>query len=47
MTNLDREQLKSDCADALEGHLRDQRVDRLAWRRRSGSSGPRTASMAS
>lgn len=27
---VDREQLKRDCADALEAHLRDQRVDRLA-----------------
>ena len=26
----DREQLKRDCSDALEAHLRDQRVDRIA-----------------
>ena len=30
MTALDREQLKRRCADALEAHLRDQRVDGLA-----------------
>lgn len=30
MTDLDREQLKRDCADALEAHLHEQRVDGLA-----------------
>jgi hypothetical protein len=30
MTALDREQLKRDCADALEALTRDQRVDRIA-----------------
>jgi hypothetical protein len=27
---VDREQLRRDCSDALEAHLRDQRVDRIA-----------------
>ena len=30
MTALDREQLKRDCADALEVLLRDRRADRIA-----------------
>jgi hypothetical protein len=30
MTDVDREQLRRDCSDALEAHLRDQRVDGLA-----------------
>ena len=30
MTDLDREQLKRDCADALEALHREQRVDGLA-----------------
>jgi hypothetical protein len=30
MTDLDREQLKRDCADALEALSRDQRLDGLA-----------------
>ena len=30
MSDLDREQLKRDCSDALEVLLRDQRVDGLA-----------------
>lgn len=30
MTDLDREQLKRDCSDALEVLLRDQRTDRIA-----------------
>jgi hypothetical protein len=30
MTDLDREQLKRDCADALEALTRDQRADGLA-----------------
>jgi hypothetical protein len=30
VTDLDREQLKRDCADALELLHREQRVDRLA-----------------
>ena len=30
MTDLDREQLKRECADALEVLLRDQRTDRIA-----------------
>ncbi len=30
MTALDREQLKHDCADALEALTRDQRVDAIA-----------------
>ena len=30
MTDLDREQLKRDCADALEALNRDQRVDGIA-----------------
>lgn len=30
MADLDREQLKRDCADALEALHRDQRVDRIA-----------------
>ena len=29
MTDLDREQLKRDCSDALEVLLRDQRVERI------------------
>ncbi len=27
---MDREQLRRDCSDALEAHLRDQRLDGLA-----------------
>jgi hypothetical protein len=30
MTAVDHEQLKRDCSDALEAHLREQRVDNLA-----------------
>jgi hypothetical protein len=30
MTDVDREQLKRECADALEALIRDQRVDRIA-----------------
>jgi hypothetical protein len=30
MTDLDREQLKRDCADALEALTKDQRMDRIA-----------------
>lgn len=30
MTALNREQLRRDCSDALEAHLREQRVDGLA-----------------
>ena len=30
MTDLDREQLKRECADALEALSRDQRTDRVA-----------------
>ncbi len=30
MTDLDREQLKRDCSDALEALLREQRVDAIA-----------------
>jgi hypothetical protein len=30
MTDVDREQLKRECADALEALSRDQRVDRIA-----------------
>jgi hypothetical protein len=30
MSDIDREQLKRDCADALEALTRDQRIDRIA-----------------
>ncbi|HUP38013.1 MAG TPA: hypothetical protein VNC82_21500 [Candidatus Limnocylindria bacterium] len=30
MTDLDREQLKRDCSDALEARNREQRTDRIA-----------------
>ena len=41
---VDREQLKRDCADALEVLLRDQRVDRIAELIHCGPSEHRTAS---
>jgi hypothetical protein len=45
---VDREQLKRDCADALEMLTRQQRADAIAgWPIRSGSSGRRTASTGS
>ena len=44
----DREQLKRDCADALEAHLREQRMEGLAELAETlRTLGPRTASTAS
>ena len=46
MTDLTREQLKRDCADALEARSREQRTDRIAELAESlRVMGPRTASM--
>ena len=39
MTDLDREQLRRDCSDALEAHLRNQLVDGLV----RGGQVPRNA----
>jgi hypothetical protein len=48
MSNLDREQLKRDCSDAIEVLLRDQRMDGLAELADSLRAwGRRTAFMAS
>ena len=45
---IDREQLKRDCADALEALSRDERTDRIAELAESlRALGPRTDSMAS
>jgi hypothetical protein len=48
MTDLDREQLKRECADALAALKRDQRLDGLAELADSRRAlGPRTGFMAS
>jgi hypothetical protein len=48
MTDLDREQLKRQCADALEASTESSGWTAfMCWRTRSGRSGRSTAPMAS